>query len=762
MTKQRIWLNLLGLLLVMIGCSGPADRSELGTTHPALGMKPVPAGLGVNIHFYTGTEQDWRLLEAANVGIVRMDVTWGKGEPRPGQYDFSEYDTLLARLKRRGMRLLFIIDYGNPNYGNSPPTTQAQIQASVRFVSALVRHFAGEPVIWELWNEPNLAHFWPPKPDVDAYVRWCKAVVPAIRAQDPKACVIGPATSRVDLQFLEECFKRGYLELVDGVSVHPYRGADRGPETVLPEYEDLRTLIAEYAPAGKKIPILSGEWGYSTTRMSRELQGKYLPRQWLTNLSAGVPVSIWYDWHDDGRDPKDPEHNFGTVTWDYKPKPAYLAMRTLTAELDSTSVAARLPLGKADDFVLAFEAPDSSARLAVWTTGSPHGLDLGPGLHVVRAVNHLGQPLRVRTDPTATLNLTDAPAYLTVVPPFPDWLDLALEAAEASPTQAKRILASVASGETPEGVGSFGRALIAALHAQDACLRHTAWSAVVDLLARTPLSDETTLRVAEKVARSDLPVVGKARLVHLLTRRAPLQARSLVRDLPSEAGLARAKASFSFEIAYLLARENQGREAEAALLEGLRGSSERHLARRVLQALSEHDSTVSKQIPQLARQAGFVSTWWVAGPFPKKPGQRFFPERRFNPGDKQDTATGSATWRKVTVDNLWGVVDFGQLYGRKPGIAYARTELIFPEATTGTLKVGSNDGVVLFLNGRKIHEKLVPRGLTVDQDVVPARFRKGKNVLLAKVVNEGANWQLCVRVCDENGRPLDISELVVE
>lgn len=42
-----------------------------------------------------------------------------------------------------------------------------------------------------------------------------------------------------------------------------------------------------------------------------------------------VPLSIWYDWHDDGQDPKEKEHNFGTVTWDYQPKPAYLAAQTL-------------------------------------------------------------------------------------------------------------------------------------------------------------------------------------------------------------------------------------------------------------------------------------------------------------------------------------------------------------------------------------------------------------------------------------------------
>ncbi len=723
-------------------------------------MKPVPAGLGVNIHFYSGTKQDWEMLRAARVGMVRMDVSWARGEPKRGQYDFSDYDTLLSRLEQLGLGLLFILDYGNLNYGNLPPTTGTALEASVRFVSALAKHFSGRHIIWELWNEPNLPGFWPPKPDVDAYVRWCKAVVPAIRAQDPQACIVGPATSRVDLEFLEACFKRGYLELVDGVSVHPYRGADRGPETVLPEYEDLRTVIDQYAPPGKNIPIVSGEWGYSTTWVSRDVQGKYLPRQWLVNLSAGVPISIWYDWHDDGQDPKNPEHNFGTVTWDYKPKPAYVAVRTLTRELARTLPAGRLPVGSGKDFVLAFRAPDSTARLALWTTGSPHILDLGPGLRVTRAVDHLGRPVEVQSRPTARLQVTDAPLYLSLASPLPNWLRLPLLSSTLTREQARELLQQLAANGRTNPAGSLSRTLTPALHSDDNRLRRAAWSVVVELLGQVPLSEKATVRLAKQAFQANLATTDKARLVYILSRRAPLRAKPLVQSLPNEPGLQRAKASFSFQVAYLLAEAGKTHQAEIALLDGLRGSRERHFAERVARILSAHDSTFGTKTSQLANRAGFITNWWVTGPFPKATDRRFFPEQGFDTTEVGGKGFEKTSWRRVRVSNLWGVLDFGEIYGKKPGVAYARTELSLPEEETCVLKVGSNDGVVLFLNGVKIYEKLVARGLTVDQDVVPVTFRKGSNALLAKVVNEGANWQLCVRVCDANGEPIDVSELV--
>jgi len=385
-------------------------------------MMPVPAGLGVNIHFYKGNENDLRMLAEAGIGIVRMDVSWESSEKAPGQYDFRHYDELIKDLEHRNIRLLFIIDYGNKHYdkGLAPHTPEGRA-AYATFCAALVKRYAGKKIIWELWNEPNI-HFWKPVPNVKDYMAWCKAVVPAIRQADPSACIIAPATSAIPLPFLEACFKDGLLELVDGVSVHPYRDGRRGPETAVPEYGRLRALIDQYVPASangkpaKSIPILSGEWGYSTTDISREQQGKYLARQWLTNLSFHIPISIWYDWHDDGQDPKEKEHNFGTVTWDYQPKPAYTAMKTLVGQLRGYQPVGRIEQGGGDDYVVAFWRGDE-LKLAVWTTGRPHELDLGADVKVTAVVDHLGRPGALPQG--SRLHIDDAPRYLTIGAPVP-------------------------------------------------------------------------------------------------------------------------------------------------------------------------------------------------------------------------------------------------------------------------------------------------------------------------------------------------------
>jgi hypothetical protein len=169
------------------------------------------------------------------------------------------------------------------------------------------------------------------------------------------------------------------LEYLDAVSVHPYRPPSRSPETAANEYKRLRALIYKYAPAEKKeMPILSGEWGYSsnTKGVSQEQQANFIARQQLSNLYSGVPLSIWYDWKNDGNDPGENEHNFGTVTSDLTPKPAYLSIQTLTHELAGFRLNHRWDMGSTNDFFLIFNNDHQQTKIAAWTTGQPHEVDL--------------------------------------------------------------------------------------------------------------------------------------------------------------------------------------------------------------------------------------------------------------------------------------------------------------------------------------------------------------------------------------------------
>jgi hypothetical protein len=277
-------------------------------------------------------------------------------------------------------------------------------------------------VLWELWNEPNI-DFWSPKPDAQQYTAMALAAARAIREAEPSATIIGPASSGFPWEFLETFFKSGVLNYLDAVSVHPYRGPDKPPETASGDYRKLRELIKRYALSTRpaEIPILSGEWGYSSWNrgVSLEAQAAFAARQQMVNLLNGVPLSIWYDWKNDGTDPNENEHNFGTVLPDLTPKPAYLAIQTLARELAGYRVSKRLPLASEKDYAILFENVPRQQKIAAWTLGDPHAVSFElPSKDVKSATGKTGSgdSFKPKIDSgRLSVDLIALPQYVTLV-----------------------------------------------------------------------------------------------------------------------------------------------------------------------------------------------------------------------------------------------------------------------------------------------------------------------------------------------------------
>lgn len=353
----------------------------------------IPEGVGVNIHFLHG-ERDLDLIAAAGIKFVRMDFDWQKTEKSSGIYDWSEYDALTGELDQRGMRAIYILDYTHsayepkvasrhalephiPEMHTASPRHPESIAAFARWAAASARHFHNRHVVWEIYNEPN-GDFWKPKPNAAEYAALALETARMIRKAEPSATIVGPALSGFEWPFMETFLKSGVLEYIDAVSVHPYRNHTRPPETAAADYGKLRAMIDQYAPKTErgKIPILSGEWGYSsnTEGVSASTQGAFAVRQQLSNLLNGVPLSIWYDWKNDGWDPGENEQNFGSVTIDLTPKPAYLALRRMTSELAGYRLDRRMDGFGEEDYVLLFKKRGFPPKVAAWTLAKGHSV----------------------------------------------------------------------------------------------------------------------------------------------------------------------------------------------------------------------------------------------------------------------------------------------------------------------------------------------------------------------------------------------------
>jgi len=378
------------------------------------GLPPfvIPDCLGVNIHFIGREQKQVDQIARAGFRFTRMDFFWHNIEKTRGEYDFQAYDELVETLASRDVRTIFILDYNNKFYDNgvSPYTDEGRF-AFAAFAKAAAAHFRGKGVLWEIWNEPNLTQFWHPAANVEDYVKLAKVVYPALKEGDPDCTVLAPALSGWDYDFLESAFKLGLLECTDVVSLHAY-GA-RIPDDAAHYYSAVRRLIAKYSPKGRSYPIISGEWGYSSCHgLSVEGQAEFLVREFLTNTMSGCRLSIWYDWHDDGPDPDENEHHFGTVFLDFTEKPAYLAMQTLVNELRGYSFTVRLALDSDQDYLAVFRNGDDY-RIAAWTTGEPHTVSIPMDGEAVEVVSLLGERESIVVGSGAIdLELTGAVQYI--------------------------------------------------------------------------------------------------------------------------------------------------------------------------------------------------------------------------------------------------------------------------------------------------------------------------------------------------------------
>ena len=378
------------LATVAIPCHGLATRT------PTLRLDGNVPYWGINVHFSRTGTTDREIDQVAQAySMARMDLSWDSIELAKGKYTFAGHDELLERMIVKGIHPYLILDYGNQKlYPHCMDARRANttaspacIQAFVAFAVASMEHFSKlyPGTIFELWNEPNTV-FWEDRArgNISEYARLATAMNVARVASGIRTStmLVGPAVAgfgnNLTWDFLGECAKLGCFQAFDAVSVHAYRNSELGPESILPDLQRLRGMLPN-----DKLPIISGEWGWSTCNSSQPPansslhfncgvsnsvadeagQARNLARQWLTNTLAGVLVSIFYDYIDDCPNPFDRECRFGTVRDDHTPKPSYVAAWTLQRYLGGRPLRRRLETVLETAYVLEFEG----SRFAVWS-----------------------------------------------------------------------------------------------------------------------------------------------------------------------------------------------------------------------------------------------------------------------------------------------------------------------------------------------------------------------------------------------------------
>lgn len=380
--------------------------------------RSMPLGVGVSFHF-TGNPSDIMMMKKAGIKIARTDLLWSKIEKNKGQYQYDGYDELTNGLIKSDIKPYYILNYSNRLYEkNFSIVTPEGQKAFINYVEDVTSRYKDKGVIWEIWNEPNILKYWDTRPNYKDYALLVEKSSKVIKKNDPSGTVVAPALAGLNeesLSWLEEVIKRGLLKDIDAISVHPYRASS--PETVIHDYSQLRKLLKKYNYS--QLPVIAGEWGYPSNaqwyniKLSRKQQAQYLVRTYLVNELQGIPISIWYDWKNDGENLLEPEHNYGIREYDVSnSKEAYTALRTMTKTLSGYVFTKRVNVGSSNDYVLEFSNKKNKKIIVYWTTNTNHYIKVsqkGKGKIIFMYGDYIGN-FNLYKNPI--LEVTESPRYL--------------------------------------------------------------------------------------------------------------------------------------------------------------------------------------------------------------------------------------------------------------------------------------------------------------------------------------------------------------
>ena len=354
------------------GATGSSAGSSLSA-----GAAPIEPGAGRVFGVIDGnllTDTDGRLNadldDAVRLGVtaVREQLSWAATEPSPGVYNWAPFDRVARAVAAHHLRMLAVVDFvpgwaagpGCPFYMCAP----ASPQEFAGFARAAAARYGSAVQAWEVWNEPNSAAFWAPRPDPAAYAALLRVTARAIRSVAPSDVVVSgglaPETNDgadVDPRtFLDQVCAAGGLNGVDAVGVHPYS------YPVPPDYQApwnawqqmADTAVNEHGvleQCGRaNLPMWVTEYGAPTNgpgseatpgnyrlaahpdHVSEALQAE-MARQAVADVrsSPWIGAFFWYAARDTGTVPTSNERFFGLRRYDGSAKPAWAALQAAMA-----------------------------------------------------------------------------------------------------------------------------------------------------------------------------------------------------------------------------------------------------------------------------------------------------------------------------------------------------------------------------------------------------------------------------------------------
>lgn len=284
-----------------------------------------------------GAELD--LMKRSGVQSMRVTFPWSAAQPYPTfadappgavppfsdvagvPTDFTQTDRLVQATAERGLRLLPVVLYSpawashDPDHEAAPPADPA---AYATYLAALAVRYGSagtfwleNPAIprmpvssWQVWNEPNIRHYWP-KPFARGYVKLLRAAHTELRQADPKARLILSGLTNDSWNALVKIYKAGGKPYFDAVAIHPYTSKVNGLVKIM---AFVRYGMRRFHDGRKPIIVTELSWPSAAGKVKHIGFNEVTERQQARRVTASyellakdhrhfkIEAVYWYTW----------------------------------------------------------------------------------------------------------------------------------------------------------------------------------------------------------------------------------------------------------------------------------------------------------------------------------------------------------------------------------------------------------------------------------------------------------------------------------
>ena len=331
---------------VKLNLRPPAQpEPEPGTAVPVPQEMPVGFNNNAVSQGSVTAEQSADLLAGIGADVDRVQINWERFEPTPGVYDFALSDAIYAADLARGVQPLFILAYA-PRWasGSACSGVAGRCLAGpepgyhddfARAAAALAARYPQAAGI-EVWNEPNLQHFWRPAADPEGYAALLRETFAAVRQANPAMRVAGGSVGQINSDpgtiaapgFMQRVYAAGAGNAMDALTVHAYAGGDPTGGRAVDDVAAVRAV--RDATGNASTPLWVTETGASTTGLGALSELDQATRLTLLDTrlraAAGVEMLLVHTLVDPPAAPTSREAGFGVVRSDLSKKPSYCAL----------------------------------------------------------------------------------------------------------------------------------------------------------------------------------------------------------------------------------------------------------------------------------------------------------------------------------------------------------------------------------------------------------------------------------------------------